>query len=132
MDAIVPQGFTDLVYVCLSKNLPQICMITTEFILSFNVGLHLPSTWYNCLYLVMRTIQSVVSIYTYNLCYIYITHTHTHVGFPGGSAWGAGDAGRHGLHPQVRKTPRRKTRQPTSIILPGESRAQRTLEGYSP
>ena len=35
-------------------------------------------------------------------------------------------------HPWVRKIPRRREWQPTSVSLPGESHEQRNLESYSP
>ena len=38
---------------------------------------------------------------------------------------------RHGFHPWVRKILWRRAWQPTSVILPGESRGQRSLAGYS-
>ena len=38
---------------------------------------------------------------------------------------------RHEFDPWVGKTPRRRTWQPTSIFLPGESHGQRSLVGYS-
>ena len=74
------------------------------------------------------------------------THTHTHtrrvidVGFPGGStvknppamqetACNSGDSG---FSSWVRKIPWRRKRQPTPVLLPGESYGQRSLAGYSP
>ena len=36
-----------------------------------------------------------------------------------------------GFHPQVRKIPCRRERQPTPVFLPGESHGQRSLAGYS-
>ena len=36
------------------------------------------------------------------------------------------------FYPWVGKIPWRRARQPTSVFLPGESHAQRSLEGYSP
>ena len=45
------------------------------------------------------------------------------------------NAGRHkrrGFHPWVRKIPWRRARQPTPVLLPGESHGQRSLVGYSP
>ena len=47
----------------------------------------------------------------------------------------AGQCGRHKrrrFHPCVGKVPWRRTWQPTSEILPGESHGQRSLGGYSP
>ena len=43
----------------------------------------------------------------------------------------AGDI-RHRFNPWVRKIPWRRKWQPTPIFLPGESRGQRSLVGYSP
>ena len=43
----------------------------------------------------------------------------------------AGDMG-HGFDPWVGKIPWRRTWQPTSISLPGESPGQSSLLGYSP
>ena len=37
-----------------------------------------------------------------------------------------------GFNPWVRKSPWRRTWQPTPVFLPGESHGQRSLEGYSP
>ena len=39
---------------------------------------------------------------------------------------------RHGFNPWVRKIPWKRTWQPTSGFLPGESQGQRSLVGYSP
>ena len=39
---------------------------------------------------------------------------------------------RHRFDPWVRKTPWRRTQQPTPILLPGESRGQRSQAGHSP
>ena len=39
---------------------------------------------------------------------------------------------RHGFDPWVRKIPWKRKWQPTPVSLPGESRGQRSLEGYSP
>ena len=36
------------------------------------------------------------------------------------------------FHPWVRKIPWRRKWQPTLVFLPGESRGQRSLAGYSP
>ena len=44
----------------------------------------------------------------------------------------AGDINRREFEPWVRKIPWRRKRQPTHIVLPGESHAQRSLVGYSP
>ena len=44
----------------------------------------------------------------------------------------AGDAGRREFNPWVRKIPWRRSWQPTPVFLPGESREQRGLVGYSP
>ena len=47
----------------------------------------------------------------------------------------AGQSRRHKrrrFHPCVGKVPWRRTWQPTSVILPGESHGQRSLVGYSP
>ena len=38
----------------------------------------------------------------------------------------------HGFNPWVRKIPWRRKWQPTPVFLPGESRGQRSLGGYSP
>ena len=43
----------------------------------------------------------------------------------------AGDA-RDRFNPWVGKIPWRRTQQPTPVFLPGESRGQRSLVGYSP
>ena len=43
----------------------------------------------------------------------------------------AGDTG-HGFDPRVRKVPWRRKWQPTPVSLPGKSREQRSLAGYSP
>ena len=43
----------------------------------------------------------------------------------------AGDV-KHRLDPRVGKIPWRSAWQPTPVFLPGESREQRSLEGYSP
>ena len=37
---------------------------------------------------------------------------------------------RHGFNPWVRKIPWRRARQPTSVLLSGESHGQRSLAGY--
>ena len=39
---------------------------------------------------------------------------------------------RRGFHSWVGKIPWRRARQPTPVILPGESHGQRSLAGYSP
>ena len=39
---------------------------------------------------------------------------------------------RHGFSPWVRKISGRKAQQPTPVLLPGKSRGQRSLVGYSP
>ena len=39
---------------------------------------------------------------------------------------------RHGLHPWVRKIRWKKKQQPTPVCLPGESKGQKSLVGYSP
>ena len=39
---------------------------------------------------------------------------------------------RYGFNSWVRKIPWRRARQPTPVFLPGESRGQRSLAGYSP
>ena len=44
----------------------------------------------------------------------------------------AGGCERHGLDPWVRKIPWRRARQPTPVLLPGESHGQRSLAGCSP
>ena len=61
--------------------------------------------------------------------------------FTGGAPGGASgkeptcqhrDVKRCGFDPWVRKIPWRRKRQPTPVFLPGESRGQRSLAGYSP
>ena len=57
--------------------------------------------------------------------------------FPGGSvgkasACNAGDSGKRGFNPWVRKICWRRKWQPTQIFLPGESHGWRRLVGYSP
>ena len=59
------------------------------------------------------------------------------MGFPGGSsgkelACQCRRNMRLGFNPWVRKIPWRRTRQPTPVILPGESHGQKSLMGYSP
>ena len=39
---------------------------------------------------------------------------------------------RWGFHPEVRKIPWSRKRQPTSVLLPADLRGQRSLAGYSP
>ena len=39
---------------------------------------------------------------------------------------------RWGFYPWVRKISWKRSRQPTPVFLPGESRGQRSLAGYSP
>ena len=55
-------------------------------------------------------------------------------GFPGGSNGRESvcNVGKPGLDPWVRKIPWRRAWQPTPVFLPGESRGQRSLVGYSP
>ena len=58
-------------------------------------------------------------------------------GFPGGttgeeSACQCRRRGRLGLHPQVKKIPWRRKRQPAPVFLPGESHGHRSLAGDSP
>ena len=55
-------------------------------------------------------------------------------GFPGISTGkeSACNAEDLGLIPWLRRFPWRRAWQPTSVFLPGESRGQRSLEGYSP
>ena len=43
-----------------------------------------------------------------------------------------GEDMRHEFDPWVRRIPWRRTWQPTPVFLPGESRGQRSLVGYSP
>ena len=57
-------------------------------------------------------------------------------GFPGGSVIknlraSVGDTG-HEFDPWVRKIPWRRKWKPTPVFLPGESRGQKSLAGYSP
>ena len=59
------------------------------------------------------------------------------MGFPGGtsgkeSTCQRGRCWRCWFNPWVRKIPWRRTWQSTSVFLPGESRGQRSLAGYSP
>ena len=59
------------------------------------------------------------------------------LGFPGGSrgkesAYQCRKCKRHGLDPWVRKILWRRKWQPTLVFLPGKSRGQRRLGGYSP
>ena len=59
------------------------------------------------------------------------------IGLPGGARGkeSACQCRRHrrcGFNPWVRKIPRRRKYQPTLVFLPGESRGQRSLVGYSP
>ena len=56
------------------------------------------------------------------------------LGFPGGSevkvsAWNAGD---QGSIPTYGRSPGEGKRQPTPVLLPGESHGGRSLVGYSP
>jgi len=54
-------------------------------------------------------------------------------GFPGGaSGANAGDIRDKEFDPWVEKIPWRREWQPTLVFLPGESRGQRNLVGYSP
>ena len=58
-------------------------------------------------------------------------------GFPGGisgeePACQCRKHKRHGLDPWVGKIPWRRKWQPTPVLVPGESRSQRSLAGYSP
>ena len=55
-------------------------------------------------------------------------------GFPGAASGSksAYQLRRHGFNPWVRKFPWSRKRQPTPVLLPGESREQRSLVGYSP
>ena len=58
-------------------------------------------------------------------------------GFPGGASGKETDCQcrrgkRHGFSPWVGKIPRRRAWQSTPVFLPGESRGQRSLVGYSP
>ena len=60
-----------------------------------------------------------------------------HLGFPGGTSGknlpsNAGDRKRCWVNPWVGKIPWRRAWQPTPGFLPGESRRQRSLAGYSP
>ena len=54
----------------------------------------------------------------------------TPVGFPRGSDGKECETPR--FDPWIRKIPWRTAWQPTLVFLPGESRGQRSLEGYSP
>ena len=56
------------------------------------------------------------------------------MGFPAGSVVKnlRANAGHHGFHPWVGKIPWRRKWQPTPVFLPGKSRGQRSLVGYSP
>ena len=44
----------------------------------------------------------------------------------------AGNVKRSGFDSWVRKVPWRRAWKPTTVLLPGESRGQRSLAGYSP
>ena len=44
----------------------------------------------------------------------------------------AGNVKRSGFDFWVRKVPWRRAWKPTTVLLPGESRGQRSLAGYSP
>ena len=62
---------------------------------------------------------------------------HIYTGFPGGTGGKepACQCRRHkrrGFKPWVRKIPWRRAWQPTLVFLPGETRGQRRLVGYSP
>ena len=65
---------------------------------------------------------------------------HHLLGFPGGSevkvsVWNVGDPGLipgSGRSPGEGKIPWRRKRQPTQVLLPGESHGGRSLVGYSP
>ena len=46
--------------------------------------------------------------------------------------WSACQCRRHGFDPCVRKIPWKRRWQPTPVFLPGKSRGQRSLMGYSP
>ena len=59
------------------------------------------------------------------------------MGFPGGASAknlldNAGDMRDMGLIPGWGRFPRRRTRQPIPVFLPGESRGQGSLVGYGP
>jgi len=56
------------------------------------------------------------------------------LGFLGGSDGkeSACSAGDPGFNPWIGKIPWRRKWQPTPVFLPGESRGQRSLTGYSP
>ena len=59
------------------------------------------------------------------------------MGFPGGTSGKETTSQcrkqkRPGFDPWVRKIPWRRALQPTPVFLPGESRGQRSLVGYSP
>ena len=65
------------------------------------------------------------------------THRRTQTSFPGGASRKESTCRcrRHkrlAFHPRVRKTPWRRTWQPTPVFLPGECHGQKSLAGYSP
>ena len=64
----------------------------------------------------------------------YLCYACSWLGFPGGSVGdeSACNAGDPGSIPGVGKMPWRREQQPTPVFLPGESRGQRSLVGYSP
>ena len=70
--------------------------------------------------------------------YLYIIELYKlYLGFPGGASGKEPVCQyrrhkRHEFNPWVRKIPWRKAWQPTPVFLPGESRGQRSLAGYSP
>ena len=60
-------------------------------------------------------------------------HKHS-MDFPGGASGGesACQCRNWRFNPWVGKIPKRKTRQPTAVLLPRESHGQGSLQGYSP
>ena len=68
---------------------------------------------------------------------VFIWQDYKSKGFPGGASgkedtWQCRRWRRCGFYPWVRNIPWRRTWQPTSVFLPGESHGQRSRAGYSP
>ena len=70
------------------------------------------------------------------LCWFFM-YTYKIMGFLGGTvvkneSTNTGDAKRCGFDLWIRKIPWSRKWQPAPVFLPGESRGQRNLQGYSP
>ena len=86
----------------------------------------LPKWFLSMKHFVLNIIFKTFFIFYHNIT------IYTPRGFPGGASGKepACQCRRHGFDPRIRKIPWRRKWPPIPVFLPGESRGQRSLEGY--